>query len=581
MKKRLMILLFLLPAGIKLVSAQSKNKNGDNKIVVVASKPMTYTDSGTVKQLFFSALRERTVESYTLAAELFSRILQIDPANDAAMFELGKIRRIQKDDAAARDLFEKAVTVDRNNKYYWLSLAESYEKANDLPKLQNVFNELIRIEPDNPEYLFDKANALTIDKRYDEALTIYKKVEQQMGLSDEIIAAKQKIFLKQGKINDAAAELEEMIKANPGKVRYYIELSQVYNANGFSDKALAVLAKASAAGMDNGIIHLALADVYKDKKDFASSFDELKLAFALPDVSVEQKINIILGYLPKFPEPNAKASALELSRIMSVAHPDNSKAFAVYGDMLSQNEKYKEAKVAYKKSLQLDNQIYAAWEQLVRIELGDNALDDAVKDGEEALSIFPNQAWMNYLVGVAWLQKKNYNKALSYVNNVPSLASENKELLSQAFSAMGDCYHAMKDNKLSDEAYDKSIEANPENVYTLNNFAYYLSVRNEQLDKAAQMSKKSNEMQPNTASFEDTYAWILFKQKKYADAKVWIEKAISHDKDKSAVQVEHYGDILFNLGDIDTAILSWKKAKQMGSNSAALDRKINEKKYTE
>lgn len=154
-------------------------------------------------------------------------------------------------------------------------------------------------------------------------------------------------------------------------------------------------------------------------------------------------------------------------------------------------------------------------------------------------------------------------------------------MLSQAYSAMGDCYHSMKDIKKSDEAYDKSIAYNPDNIYTLNNFAYYLSIRNEDLEKAAQMSKHSNDLQPNTASFEDTYAWILFKQKKYADAKVWIEKAIAHDKQKSAVQIEHYGDILFYLGDIDAAVQNWKKAKQGGSNNAVLDRKINEKKYIE
>jgi tetratricopeptide (TPR) repeat protein len=222
-----------------------------------------------------------------------------------------------------------------------------------------------------------------------------------------------------------------------------------------------------------------------------------------------------------------------------------------------------------------------AWEQLVRIELGDNSLDDAIKDGEEALSIFPNQAWMNYLVGVALVQKKQYNKALNYISNVPSLETQDKSLLSQSYSVMGDCYHGMKDDKKSDEAYDKSIGYNPDNIYTLNNFAYYLSLRNEQLDKAAEMSKHSNDLQPNTASFEDTYAWILFKQKKYSEAKIWIEKAIMHDKDKSAVQTEHYGDILFYLGDVDGAVQNWTKAKQLDGSGAVLDRKINEKKYVE
>lgn len=576
--KRKVAILFLLFIGAMLTASAQDNK----KIVVVVTKPLTYADSNTVKQLFFSALREKTVENYTLSAELLNRILTLDPSNDAAMFELGKIKRIQNNESAARDWFEKAVTVAPDNKYYWLSLAESYEKTNDVVKLENVLNELIRIDPDNPEYLFDKANALSVQKKYDQALAIYKQLEQTLGLNDDIIAARQKIYLKQGKINQAASELEEMIKANPGQIRYYLLLSEIYNSNGLNDKALKVLEKARTINPDNGIVHLAMADIYKDKKDYPNSFNELKIAFAIPDLNIDQELTIISGYLPKFPDPNAKASALELSRILTVAHPVSSKAFAIYGDMLMQTDNLKAAKTAYKKSLELDNQVYIAWEQLMRIELSDNStIDDAIKDGEEALSIFPNQAWMNYMVSVAWLQKRNYNKALNYASNVPSLETQDKGLLSQAYSITGDCYHSLKDNKKSDEAYEKSVEYNQDNVYTLNNYAYYLSLRNEQLEKAAQMSKHANDLQPNTASFEDTYAWILFKQKKYADAKIWIEKAIAHDKDKSAVQVEHYGDILFYLGDVDAAIQNWKKAKLMGSETSILDRKINEKKYIE
>ena len=122
---------------------------------------------------------------------------------------------------------------------------------------------------------------------------------------------------------------------------------------------------------------------------------------------------------------------------------------------------------------------------------------------------------------------------------------------------------------------------NPDNAYTLNNYAYYLSVRGIQLEKAAEMSKHSNELQPDVASFEDTYAWILFKQKKYAEAKTWMEKALAHNKDNSPVQYEHYGDIMFQLGDTDAALKNWQKAKDNGGGSPILDRKINEKKYVE
>jgi Tfp pilus assembly protein PilF len=184
-------------------------------------------------------------------------------------------------------------------------------------------------------------------------------------------------------------------------------------------------------------------------------------------------------------------------------------------------------------------------------------------------------------VGIAYVQDKNYDKAITYIKNATDLETDDKELLSLSYSSLGDCYHELKDDDKSDAAYDKSITYNPDNGFSLNNYAYYLSLRGVQLDKAAAMSAHSNELQPNTASFEDTYAWILFKQKKYADAKVWIEKALIHDKTNSALQLEHYGDIMFYLGDTDAAVANWKKAKSFGEQSPLLDRKINERKYVE
>ncbi len=547
----------------------------------MATKPMTVTDSNMVRQMFFSALCEKTSERYPEAAELFTHVLQVDPLNDASLFELGKIKRLLKDETTARGLFEKATSLQPDNQYYWMALAESYEKINDIPKLENVFDELVRLDPNNPQYLFDKANTLYTEKKYDQALEVYKQLEQIIGLSDGLIINRQKIYLKQGKVNEAAGELEEMIKATPDQMKYYLLLAELYNSNNLNDKAQSVLLRAEKINPNNELVHLALADIYSDKKDYKTSYDQLKKAFALPDGDIDQKLHILSGYLPKFPDPNAKASALELSHILTTTYPNDARAYAAYGDMLQQNEYYKEAQPAYKKSIALNNQAYGVWEQLVRIELSNNQIDDAVKDGQEALSIFPNQAWMNYLVGVALAQKKEYNKALDYINNVPSLETQDNGLLSQSYSVAGDCYHSMKDYKKSDEAYTKSIEYNPDNAYTLNNFAYYLSLRGEQLDKAAQMSKHSNDLQPSSASFEDTYAWILFKQKKYTEAKVWIEKALANDKTKNATQVEHYGDILFFLNDTDGALQNWKKAKQLGGQSPELDRKINEKKYIE
>ena len=361
----------------------------DKKPVRQLNRPLTAADSNMVRQMFFTALCEKTSERYPEAADLFTHVLQVDPLNDASLYELGNIKRLQKDEPGARNLYEKATTLQPDNKYYWVALAESYEKINDIPKLENAYDELIRIDPNNVQYLYEKANLLYVEKKYDQALDVYKQVEQLTGLSDGLVINRQKIYLKQGKLDKATGELEEMIKSNPEQIKYYLLLAELYNSNNMNDKAQSVLLRAEKISPNNELVHLALADIYSDKKDYKTSYDQIKRAFALPDGDIEQKLHIISGYLPKFPDPNAKASALELSKILTTTYPNDARAFAAYGDMLQQNDYNKEAQAAYKKSISLNNQAYGVWEQLVRVDLTNNDINAATKDGEEVPFVSP------------------------------------------------------------------------------------------------------------------------------------------------------------------------------------------------
>lgn len=534
-----------------------------------------------VEQMFYSALSKKTVEDNAGAASIFTKIIEIDPSNDASLYELANIKKLQNNYAAALPLLEKAVSLKPDNTWYWLSLADVYDKSNDFIKLENVFAQLIRLNPDKPDVYFDKANALFMQGKYDEALKVYDQVEKMTGASDELTLNRQKVYLKQGNPDKAAASLEALISANPNNIRYYLMLADLYNSVNQRDKTAKVLERAKKIDPNNGLVHLGLADLYRDKKNIDGSFSELEQAFSVPELNIDQKIRIIAGYIPQFSDPNARASALALSKLLITSHPEDARAHALYGDILLQNDKVSEAKASYQKSLSINNQVYEVREQLVRIALGENDMATVIKEGEEALSYFPNQAEMNYFVGLAWLQKKDAKKALSYLKNAVSLELEDKELLSQSYSALGDCYHELQNNKSSDESYDKSLQYNPDNIYTLNNYAYYLAIRGENLVKATAMAKHAVELKPDNAAFEDTYAWVLFKQKKYAEAKIWMEKAMLHNKDKSATQAEHYGDILFNVGNTDAAVQNWIKAKEYGGKSAVLERKINEKKYSE
>jgi Tfp pilus assembly protein PilF len=140
----------------------------------------------------------------------------------------------------------------------------------------------------------------------------------------------------------------------------------------------------------------------------------------------------------------------------------------------------------------------------------------------------------------------------------------------------------------SDDAYEAALKENPNNDHVLNNYSYFLSLRKDKLERAAQMAEVLVQKHPDDATYMDTYAWVLYVQKDYKKARVFLEKAVQlndkaaeYGKTKSAVIVEHYGDVLFQLGEKDKAVEQWKKAKTIGTTSNLIDKKIAEKSMNE
>ena len=556
-------------------------KNAGNAFTLVAGRVLTSSDSVLVKEWFFEGLKAKSVQNFELAGDYFKRVIDTDPANDAALYELANLNLAQNRDSEAEQYARGAVIVNPANKWYWLLLAEVYKRTENAAQLNYVFDELIKIEPDEEDYYFDKANALLLQDKVNEAATVYRAIKEKFGASDDLTAQMQRVYLKQGKSGEMIAELEDQLKDNPDDIRSYLILSELYSADKNKDKALSLLQKAKKLDPSNPYIRLTLADMYGASGKQKEAFDELQAAFESPGLNIDQKVRIILSYFPQFDNSQAREKAEELSAVLIKVHPADPKAHAVYGDVLFQGNKLKDARQAYKQALQLNNQVYLIWEQLIRLEVGLALYSDAIAGGEEALTLFPAQAPLYLYTGIAFSQQRNHEKAIDYLNRAAELETEDKGILALIYSGLGDSYNAVKNYSKSNESYEKALEIDGNNSYVLNNYAYYLALRGESLEKAAKMSLRSNELNPDNAAFQDTYAWVLFKQKKYAEARLWMEKALKNDNSKSGVQAEHYGDILFFLGEKDLAVLQWQKAREYGVKSQLLERKINEKKYFE
>ena len=144
----------------------------------------------------------------------------------------------------------------------------------------------------------------------------------------------------------------------------------------------------------------------------------------------------------------------------------------------------------------------------------------------------------------------------------------------QLYSILGDVYQAQKRYRDSEKAFDYVLRKQPDDAHVLNNYSYYLSLRKERLVDAAAMSKKLVLQFPTNGTYLDTYAWVLYQQGLYAEALVYLERAVADKEPAGAAVWEHLGDALVQLNRVDEAISAWKKARKLGGENQLLDKKI-------
>jgi len=539
-------------------------------------------DRVNFETLFFNGNKEKVLGNYDLAETFYSQALRINPNSAATMYELANIYAFQNNKNQALFYSKRAATIDPENIWYQILYAECLKENKQPAEVAKIYEGLVKRYPEKIDFYYELANAYLYLNKINDALKVYDKVESRTGVTEEISMQKLKIYKALKNYDKAIDEAKKLIKAFPKEAKYFGILGELYQEKGQPEKALEAYDDLLKIDPYNAYVHLSLADYYRSQNQNEKAFDEIKIAFKSKELDIDTKVKILLSYY-SITEVYAdlKTDADELCKLLVDTHPNEAKAHAMYGDFLNRDKKYEEARTSFRKAIELDKEKFAIWNQLLFIEseLGD--FEAMTKESKEAIELFPNQPSLYYYNGLANIQLKKYKEAIEILTEGKEFVFGNNLLLSQFYANIGDAENQLKNHSASDNAYEKALELDPNNVYVLNNYAYYLSLRKENLERAEALSKKSNTLEPNVSSYQDTYGWILYQMKKYEDAKLWIGKAINNGGKNNGTLLEHYGDILFQLGDKEEALKYWLDAKSTEGASDLIDKKIKDKKLYE
>lgn len=529
---------------------------------------------------FFEAMTQKSLNNTAKAKAEFSECLTLDPKSAAVNYEMARIDYDSGSISSALERIQLSLDSDKSNFWYWLFKSDILLETGDFKGAVVGYEKALEIDPSQVDLYFDLATAQLYLDDTPAAIKSYNELQSRIGVTEEISIQKHQLHLQAEDVKAAENDLLELSDAFPDEPRYLGMLAQFYQQTGNNEKADLYLEKMVEADPSNGFVQLFLSESYALKGEDEKSYQALKMAFKDPALDIDKKVNFLLNYFV-ISEQNAtaKEQAFELLEILSEVHPKEAKTFALYGDFYYREGDRKSAAEMYRNAVNLDPSRSIIWLQLLNIDSELNEMVELEKDSEKALELFPTQPEIYLYRGIALERLKRSAEAAETLNIGKEIVFDNDPLKAEFYSILGDVYHGMKDNANSDKSYDASLKLNPNNAFVLNNYAYYLSLRRVNLEKASKMALDANTIVPGQASFQDTYAWILFQLGNYSEALVWQQKAMDSGGSSSGVILEHYGDILFKLGDNLKALEAWKKAQSTNEGSDLLNRKIEEQRY--
>ncbi|MDA0972347.1 MAG: tetratricopeptide repeat protein [Bacteroidetes bacterium] len=565
----LFILLFLVT---------SCQPSADKKLTATKGKgsEMTEAERMVLTSTYLDALKERSLGNIYESAKLLRTCLSMDPDNHAVLYDLALTYRVQGKVAEALPLAEQAADLDPSNLWYLSLLAENYMDLGQVDKAEKTYERIEVIAPDRLETFYELSMVKYGQGDLEGAIKELDKLEQKIGFTEELFQQKHLLYMEGGMITKAEEELKKALKTNPTDPLYYGMLAELYQSQGKTDLAMQNYMKILEFDPENGRVHLALYEFYDENGEKEKARESIMLGFQDELIDIDSKMGILLGFYELSETDLARREeAYELSRKLMDVYPGEAKAYAVYGDLLMRDERYEEARNAFLEAVQRDASKNIIWSQILAIDSYTQNYEHMRQDSEEALELFPASPDFYLLNGIALNQLGRHAEAVDILESGKIMVIDNDLILTDFYSNLGDAHHQLGHHSDSDKAFDKALSISPENVYVLNNYSYYLSLRKEKLDKAQTMAIQANEIMPGSASFEDTYAWVLYQMGNYTEAQQWIEKAMKNGGDNSGAVLEHYGDILYKQNKKSEALVQWKKAQAFDDASELLPQKVS------
>lgn len=540
----------------------------------------TLRDENKARYAYYEAMRCKGSGQHAEAFDLLRYALSLDTTLAAAYSEVaGYYFSLRDAETGYRSLL-RAVDFAPDNRWYILSAAECARQVRDYSRADSLYGMYLSLRPSDFDVLMRRAEMCLLRRQPQRALDAYNRFEEQYGASESTILQKARIYHLMQAREQSYEEMERLIAENPRNVAYVILLGDLYLDGERYDDAYRTYMQVRAIDPENEALHLSLLNYYRKQDDWDAYLQQADTVLFHSDLPVDTRLSVLPYVVQILAEDSARLDTL-MTRLCDL-YPNDADLRKLYSEILIETGDYARAQEQLEVAIDIapDEDL---WQRLFSILVEKNDNEALIEAARRAIAQSPGVGRYYLIVASSQLVAGRYDEAEATLQaglDVPEIGSD-PLMRSEFYTLYGDIAFR---RDMTDEAfayYDKALENNPKNYGALNNYSYYLALLGRDLDKAERMSGEVIKANPENATYLDTYAWVYFKQGRYALARLYLKKAIDLSNEASAEMYEHYGDVLAVTGQEAEAVEWWKKALEAGGDSELLRRKISLKKYVE
>ena len=543
--------------------------------------------------MFLEAICQREKGNSDAAFDLLRHCVDIDSTRSEAYFYLAQYYGALKQKDKMLGMMKKAVDLEPDNTTYLETLANVYISQRQYAEGIEMLERLYDKSRERDEVLGMLVQLYEQQQDYDNAIRTLNRLETLEGKSERLSFAKSSLFTQKGDKKAAISEMKKLADQYPHDNNYRCLYGNTLYVNGQQKKALAIFHEILKDDPDNRNAQMAMLAHYNEQHDSAAANRLIEEILLNKQSSTEDRVTLMRQVIGE-----SERAGGDSTRVLQLFHrmldlPQSDADMALFCATYMNLKKMPKDSIGavLEKAIQIAPDNAAARLQLVSYAWQNEDRDKVIALCKEARQYNPDEMAFYYYQGIAYYQNNQLDEALDAFQNGIGVITQQSDpaIVSDFYAVMGDIMHQKGMDREAYAAYDSCLQWKDDNIACLNNDAYYLSIKGEQLDKAEQMSYRTIKAEPKNATYLDTYAWILFMQKRYSEARIYIDQTLQNDSDTSAVLLEHAGDIYYHVGDTDKALVFWQQSLDraiadndkeiQGPRRQVLIRKIKLKKY--